>query len=160
MKNNHEKSKIKANFSQANVLVTDDNDDHWVMIQKAMQECLPEITPIRSASPQQTLTLLNEWRHQEWEIPKLMLLDLYMPNREDGLNLLRQIKDMPAPLNQIPIVMLSSSAMSSDVMEAYRLGVSSYLVKPTTFDQWLAYFRELRAYWWETTTLPPLHFTL
>lgn len=160
MKSNNEQVKIKANFNLAKVLVVDDSDDHWHLIQKSLKACLPEVKSVRAATPQQALNLLNEWETQEWELPKQILLDLYMPDRKDGWGLLKQIKAMPAPLNQIPIVMLSSSTDNYDILKAYQLGVSSYLVKPASYEEWLAYFQELRTYWWETTTLPPLQFTL
>ncbi|MVM28696.1 response regulator [Spirosoma sp. HMF4905] len=159
MKNNDIHSLIKANFRLAKVLVVDDNDDHWLLIKQAMQQCLPEVIPVRAATPEQAIILLNEWRYQEWEIPKLILLDLYLPDNKDGWALLEQIKQMPAPLNQIRIVMLSSSEAASDILKAYKLGVSSYLIKPNKFSDWLTYFRELRTYWWETVSLPPTNYS-
>lgn len=152
-------SLIKANFRLAKVLVVEDNDDHWLLISQAMQQSLPEVTPIRVATPEQALSLLNEWRYQEWEVPKLILLDLYLPDRADGWALLEQIKRMPSPLDQIRIVMLSSSEMAADILKAYQLGISSYTVKPMNFPDWLTFFQELRAYWWETVSLPPTHYS-
>ena len=150
----------KANFERAKVLVVEDNDDQWVFIQKAMREVLPEVSTIRVASPGEALVLLKEWQDQEWEIPKLILLDLYLPTNSDGWTLLRHIKAMPTPLNQIPIMMLSASVSKVDITTAYELGASSYLVKPVGFPEWLMYFQELRTYWWETVTLPPLQYKL
>ncbi len=155
---NHET--IKANFNRAKVLVIEDNVDHWTLMKNAMQQCLPEVTPVRVDTPDQALALLSDWRTQEWEIPKLILQDLYLPDRTDGWFLLEQIKAMPSPCNQIPVVVLSSSDNRTDIEEAYRRGSASYLVKPTNFAQWLAYFQELRVYWWETVTLPPIQFSV
>lgn len=160
MKNFHDQPGIKANFKRAKVLFIEDSDDHWLLIERAMQECLPEITLVRALSPQQALAFLHEWQHQEWEIPKLIIQDLYLPNRAAGWQLLRQIKQMPAPFGQVPVIMLSSSDDAEDVMEAYTIGASSYLVKPTMFAEWIAYFQELRTYWWETVSLPPLQYIL
>lgn len=160
MKSSPDQLRIKANFKRAKVLVIEDSDDHWLLIKRAMQQCLSEITPVRAVSPQEALTFLHEWQHQEWEIPKLIIQDLYLPNRVDGWQLLRQIRQMPVPFCQVPIIMLSSSNDCNDIMEAYALGASSYLVKPTTFDDWLTYFQELRIYWWETVSLPPLQYVL
>lgn len=140
------------------MLIIEDNDDHWVLIQQALHTCIPEVRPIRASTPQQALSLLEACNHQEWDLPQLIFQDLYLPEREDGWELLRQIKAMAAPYNQIPIVMLSSSVTSADITEAYLRGISSYLVKPVSFEEWLTYFRELRAYWWETVTLPPLQY--
>ncbi|MVM38095.1 response regulator [Spirosoma sp. HMF3257] len=159
MKTNDAHSLIKANFKLAKVLIVEDNDDHWILIKQAMQQCLSEVTPVRVATPEQALTLLNEWHYQEWEIPKLILLDLYLPTIQAGWELLEQIKKMPSPLNQIRIVMLSSSEVPSDILKAYQLGVSSYLVKPASFADWVTYFQELRAYWWETVSLPPTQYS-
>lgn len=158
MKSFHDSAGIKANFRRAKILVIEDNDDHWIVIERAMQECLSEVVPIRAVSPQQTLALLHEWQHQEWEIPKLIIQDLYLPDRAAGWQLLRQIKQMPVPFCQVPVVMLSCSDDCNDIREAYTFGASSYLVKPTTFDDWLIYFHELRTYWWETVSLPPLQY--
>ena len=160
MKSFHDQSRGKANFKRAKVLVIEDSDDHWLLIERAMQECLLEVTPVRAASPQQALAFLHEWQHQEWEIPKLVIQDLYLPDRAAGWQLLRQIKQMPAPFCQVPVIMLSSSNDCNDIMEAYSLGAASYLVKPTTFAGWLTYFQELRIYWWETVSLPPLQYVL
>ena len=151
---------IRANLRQAKVLIIEDNLDHWVLMKKALQHCLPEVTHIRVDTPDQALELLNEWRHQEWEIPKLIILDLYLPDRMDGWKLLQQIKAMPASCSQIPVVMLSSSDVRNDISEAYDRGAASYLVKPTDLMGWIAFFQELRTYWWETVTLPPLQFSV
>ncbi|ADB41194.1 response regulator [Spirosoma linguale] len=160
MKSDQEQNQIKANFRQSKVLIIDDNNDQWLLMKRAFQESLPEVTPVRAATPCQAVTLLEEWQTQEWEIPKLILLDLYMPDNKDGWELLKKIKGMPAPFNRIPILMFSSSVNTTDITTAYELGVSSYLTKPVDYKSWLTYFQELRTYWWETVTLPPLYFSI
>ena len=151
---------IKANFKRAKLLLIEDNSDHWALIKRALHQCLPEVTPIRMDTPEQALALLNDWSTQEWELPKLILQDLYLPDRADGWSLLSQIKALPAPCNQIPVVILSSSDNRVDIEEAYQRGSSSYLVKPSTYEDWVTYFQQLREYWWETVTLPPVQFAL
>ena len=150
----------KANFRRAKVLIVEDNDDQWLLIKKAMKQILPEVINVRVSEPAQALVLLEAWQTQEWEIPKMIILDLYLPENKDGWNLLQQIKSMPSPFNRIPIVMLSSSVSQTDIRTAYEFGASSYLVKPVIFQAWLTYFQELRTYWWETVTLPPLQYRL
>ncbi|WP_420147371.1 response regulator [Spirosoma sp.] len=147
-----------ANFRFSKILIVEDNDDQWVIIQQALRQCLSEITVVRAATVQKAITLLETWRHQEWETPKLILLDLYIPEKTDGWQLLRHIKTMSANYSRIPIVVFSSSNVNSDIVESYQLGVSSYVVKPTNFADWLAYLQELRSYWWETVTLPPVQY--
>lgn len=157
MNSNQSKKTLKANFRKAKVLVVEDSTDHWTLIERAMHCCLAEVTPVRAATSSQALAYLNEWTSEEWEMPKLILLDLYLPSREDGWKLLQKIRSLPTPGNQIPVIVLSSSNAPADIIETYRRGSSSYLVKPTAFGGWLDHFQQLRAYWWETVTLPPLH---
>lgn len=151
---------VNTNFRRAKVLIVEDNSDHWLVIKKAMEQCLPEVTPVLAQNVQQALAMFDEWQQQEWDIPKLIFLDLYVPERADGWMLLESIKRMPSPLSQIPIILLSSSSDSDDIIDSYQLGISSYIVKPNDFSGWLAYIKELRVYWWETVTLPPLHFSV
>ncbi|MBN8823512.1 MULTISPECIES: response regulator [unclassified Spirosoma] len=151
---------MRQNFKRAKVLVIDDSSDHWLLIKKAMQHCLPEVTLVHVSSVQETLELLQEWNTQEWELPQLILQDLYLPTREAGWQLLNQIKAMSTTVSLIPLIMFSSSNDHLDVEEAYHAGVSSYLVKPIDYTDWVAYFNELRAYWWETVTLPPVQFSI
>lgn len=160
MKSNQEQARIKANLRQSKVLIIDDSDDQWLLMKRAFQEALPEVTPVRVSAPDQATALLDEWRTQEWEIPKLILLDLYLPDNTDGWQLLKKIKSMPPPICQILVVMFSSSVNTTDITTAYELGVASYLVKPVNYESWVSYFMELRTYWWETVTLPPLHFSV
>ncbi|RYF74832.1 MAG: response regulator [Cytophagaceae bacterium] len=142
------------NFKNACVLVVEDSNDQWVLIQQAMYKVLPEIRPVRVASHPQVQTLLAEWVQYGLEIPKLVLLDLYLPQPEQGWQVLTAIKSLPSPYNILPVVMLSSSSDQDDISEAYRRGCLAYVIKPILFAGWLAYFWQLRTYWWETATLP------
>lgn len=112
----------------------------------------------RVANMEQMLILFEEWRYQEWEYPKLILLDLYRPDNTDGLQLLRAIRALPTPVSEIPIVMLTCAADRANIEHAYQLGISAYIVKPTAFADWLTCIRDLRTYWWETATLPSIQY--
>jgi len=77
--------------------------------------------------------------------PIVVLLDLKMP-KVDGLEVLRQMKLDPV-LKKIPVVMLTSSREERDLIESYRLGVNSYIVKPVDFDQFKESAKTLGMYW-------------
>jgi len=79
------------------------------------------------------------------ETPRVILLDLKMP-KVDGLEVLRRLKSDPA-MKSIPIVILTSSKEERDVVESYRLGVNSYIVKPVDFDQFVKAVSDLGLYW-------------
>jgi len=77
--------------------------------------------------------------------PKLVLLDIKMP-RVDGIEVLRRVKS-DAATRHIPVVMMTSSNEERDVVESYRLGVNSYIVKPIDFDAFLDTVAGLGLYW-------------
>lgn len=79
------------------------------------------------------------------EHPRVVLLDLKLPF-VDGLEVLRRVKQHPRT-RTIPIVVLTSSQEERDVVESYRLGVNSYLVKPVNFDKFAETVRSLGLYW-------------
>ncbi len=77
--------------------------------------------------------------------PAVMLLDIKMP-KLSGIEVLRAIKSSER-LRHIPVVMLTSSREGPDVMECYRLGANSYVVKPVEFDKFFEAVRDLGKYW-------------
>jgi two-component system, response regulator len=79
------------------------------------------------------------------ETPKVILLDLKLP-KVDGLEVLKRIKSDPRT-HQIPVVVLTSSREDRDIIESYKLGVNSYIVKPIDFEQFSESVRQLGFYW-------------
>jgi CheY-like chemotaxis protein len=64
----------------------------------------------------------------------------------DGLEVLKIIKaDEVTKL--IPVVVLTSSHEENDIIESYRLGVNSYIVKPVDFDKFIDSVRDIGLYW-------------
>ncbi|MES2395591.1 MAG: response regulator [Bacteroidota bacterium] len=76
---------------------------------------------------------------------KLVLLDLKLP-RMDGLEVLRKIRE-DERTKTLPVVILTSSREKRDILEAYKLGVNSYVVKPVGFDNYVKTISALALYW-------------
>jgi len=77
--------------------------------------------------------------------PKLIILDLKLP-KVGGLEILRQLKQ-DERTRMIPVVVLTSSQEEKDVIESYRLGVNSYIVKPVNFETFGKAVADLGLYW-------------
>jgi two-component system response regulator len=77
--------------------------------------------------------------------PHVILLDIKLP-LIDGIEVLRRIK-ADDRTRTIPVVMLTSSHEERDLVETYRLGVNSYIVKPVDFEQFTESARTLGMYW-------------
>lgn len=76
---------------------------------------------------------------------RVMLLDLNMP-RMSGIELLREIRGDPA-LQLLTVVVLTTSNEDRDRVEAYRLNVAGYLLKPVTFHAFAEVMVTLNKYW-------------
>jgi len=77
--------------------------------------------------------------------PKIVLLDLKLPF-VDGIEVLRRIKSDPRT-RSTPVVIMTSSKEDRDIVESYRLGVNSYIVKPVDFGQFTETVKQLGYYW-------------
>jgi CheY-like chemotaxis protein len=77
--------------------------------------------------------------------PKVILLDLKLP-KVDGLGVLRRIKS-DERTKMTPVVVLTSSKEDRDIVESYKLGVNSYIVKPVDFDKFIQAVSQLGLYW-------------
>ncbi|EQA64416.1 response regulator [Leptospira alexanderi] len=79
------------------------------------------------------------------QLPSLILLDLKMP-KVDGIEVLRRVRSEEFT-KMLPVVILTSSAEEKDIVESYRLGVNSYVVKPLDFDKFSEVASEIGFYW-------------
>jgi len=77
--------------------------------------------------------------------PKVILLDLNMP-KVGGLDVLKAIKS-DERTKYIPVVVMTSSKEDSDIVNSYKLGVNSYVVKPVGFDNFSKAVAELGLFW-------------
>lgn len=95
-------------------------------------------------------------RHSQRRIedaPRLILLDLKLPLM-DGIEVLRRIKSDPRT-RLIPVVMLTASREECDIVETYKMGVNSYIVKPVDFEQFSEAVRQIGYYWLMLNEAPP-----
>lgn len=77
--------------------------------------------------------------------PRLILLDLHLPGM-GGLEVLRQIRANPLT-ESIPVVILTQFKEDANIIDGYRLGANSFLVKRHDFDEFMKAVDTLGNYW-------------
>jgi CheY-like chemotaxis protein len=85
--------------------------------------------------------------------PIVVLLDLKMP-KVNGLEVLKTIK-ADEFLKIIPVVVLSSSRETPDLIECYKHGVNAYVVKPVDFAEFMRAVQQLGIFWAAINEPPP-----
>jgi len=86
--------------------------------------------------------------------PIVVLLDNKMP-KVNGLEVLKTIK-ADEHLKIIPIVVLTSSRETPDLVEFYKHGVNAYVVKPVEFSEFMKAIKHLGIFWAAINEPPPL----
>ena len=82
---------------------------------------------------------------QEEINPDIVLLDLNMP-KMNGLEFLAIVRNDES-MRHLPIIILSTSNNNRDLMEAYKLGVSGYILKPLKYDDYVKKIEYTLQYW-------------
>ena len=83
---------------------------------------------------------------------KVILLDLKLP-KVDGLEVLDKLKT-DNRTKKLPVVILTSTQDERDLIESYRLGVNSYIVKPVEFNKFIDSVSDIGLYWLLLNKLP------
>jgi CheY-like chemotaxis protein len=78
-------------------------------------------------------------------LPAVILLDVKMP-KMDGLEVLEHLRSNPI-FKLIPVIMLTSSREEKDILESYKLGANSFVVKPVDVLQFIDAIKVLGQYW-------------
>jgi len=97
--------------------------------------------------------LLKKGRFNNARRPDIVILDLLLPGKH-GLEVLKEIKQDPV-LEDIPVVVLSSSDNREHIEEAYASYASCYVTKPLDFRQFVIIVQSLNNFWLSIVALPP-----
>jgi CheY-like chemotaxis protein len=97
--------------------------------------------------------LRRQDRYADAVRPDLILLDLKMPKR-GGLEVLAEIKAEPS-LRRIPVVVLTTSDAPEDILRAYNLQASSYIIKPPDLKEFQRVMSAITEFCLTVMKLPP-----
>ena len=147
---------VTASFKDKSILVIEDNKEHSELMSFAFKRHIPNLKIIYKNSKTETLNFLTDSWFDLPSPPDLIILDLYLPNRQDGLSLLNSIRyfflfhGLPA----IPVIILSASDHIEDIKACYRHSANAYIVKSVDFSESISYFKSLFHFWCNTISVP------
>lgn len=78
-------------------------------------------------------------------LPDIILLDLNMP-RMNGLEFLKILKEDDR-MKYLPTIILTTSENQADLLEAYRIGIAGYIIKPLKPEDYQVKLRKVLEYW-------------
>ena len=130
------------------ILLAEDNENDIELMLTALREynLINEVNVVRDGVA--ALDFLNrrgEYKDLPSGNPAVVLLDLKMP-KMGGLDVIREMKKDPN-LKYVPIVVLTSSKLESDLMESYKMGVNAYVVKPVDFNEFMTAIKNIGVFW-------------
>lgn len=103
------------------IVVVDDNQALRILMRLTLE--LTEHEVIEAKNADEGLDLIKQ--HQ----PDVVLLDVRMPGRMDGLELCRLIRKR-SELAHIKVIMLSAGGQQSDLEDGLSAGADHYIAKP------------------------------
>jgi CheY-like chemotaxis protein len=133
-----------ADEPASTILVIEDNADQWFLTRWALLQLYPRAKSIWLSSDSEVLPYLDAcW--QDKKEPWLILLDLYLPSAQQGLNVLQKLKAHPR-FAATAVIVLSWSNQIEDITQAFTHAADGYLVKPISYQDWLTELRLLDSY--------------
>ena len=96
--------------------------------------------------------LRREGEYEDAPSPKLILLDLHLPNLS-GEDLLAKLEADPE-LRQTPVIVLTSSTAEEDVVRSYDLNANAYVQKPVEPEDFVTIARAIEDFWLALVELP------
>ena len=137
------------------IILVEDSESDAEIVLRALKRANITNTVMHLPDGEKALEYFFEktaFKNRPGSIPKLILIDLKMP-KINGLELVKKLKQ-DETTKSIPAVVLTSSKESKDIIEAYKLGANSYLVKSADYES----FSKLivnAVYYWLMVNQPP-----
>ena len=115
------KEKAKLPDRAISVLLIDDSEDTCELVNRILGR--EGVTVKSVADPTQALKQIID------QNPDVILCDMQMPQMS-GMELTRQIRALPLPYRETPLVAFSASTMQSEIEEMLMAGADAFLAKP------------------------------
>ena len=135
------------------ILMVEDNPDDVELMRLALREGRGEHNLNVAKDGVEAMAFLRrEGDYGAAPRPDLILLDLNLP-RKDGREVLAEVKNDEA-LQEIPVIVLTSSRAPEDVLKVYSLHANCYIAKPVDFQEFIRVAKSIEDFWFGIAKLP------
>ncbi len=138
-----------------NILLIEDNVNDEFLLRKALSDFPKKLNIYTINDGSSAMNFLNEIcanLSQSLPKPDLIFLDLHLPVMR-GLDILKDIK-RKVQLQEIPVIVLSSSLNQEDRASAYSLQASGFIRKSFDYEEFKEHILQAMFYWTDAVELP------
>lgn len=143
---------VKGFRMNCSILLVEDNEDDIQLTRYAIKKHKITNELVIKRDGAEALKYLFEEITSTEDLPCIIILDLHLP-KVSGLEVLQKIRSNKLT-KAIPVVILSTSDLNTDIEKSYQLGGNSYICKPNDIDQFSDAIKRLGTYWTELNLLP------
>ena len=130
------------NEKLVNILLVEDDEVDIMNVQRAFKK--NNITnPLYIAH--NGLEALDMLRNKIVPVPQIIILDINMPQM-NGIEFLQELRN-DENLKHLSVFVMTTSNEDSDKLNAYNLNVAGYILKPLSFEKFIASVATLNSYW-------------
>ena len=148
---------ISNNLNSPLLMVEDSDADYFALL-RALRQAGLNIPHHRCQNGDEALEYLRQSGSDDGSglapRPSLILLDLNLPGT-DGREVLKTVKN-DQDLSTIPIIVMTTSANPSDIVECYRQGANGYQVKTSNYEGFKREIQRTVDYWFNTAIIPAM----
>lgn len=121
------------------LMIDDDEDDVEILAKAFLESGVDSVHHLKTAM--QAFIYLEKTTAEC--LPKLIITDNFLPGIS-GKEFLADLKKMEK-YKHIPVVVLSTSKTDEETEEYQKLGILEYVVKPSTYDEYVKVAENLKA---------------
>lgn len=146
----------KSKSRPVNILLIEDNPGDIRLTKEVLKDSKVSIDLSVAVDGEEALDFLyKRGEFKEAATPDIILLDLNLP-KKDGREILMDVKS-DENLRRIPIVVLTTSNTTQDVLDCYNAYANCFICKPVDYDEFLNMIRKIEDFWLTTAILPTLY---
>ena len=140
-------------MKDVHILLVEDNEGDILLITEALEDgkIVNKISSVKDGEA--ALKFLHQQPpYTDAELPDLILLDINLP-KLNGHEVLKSIKN-DDKLKRIPVIMLTTSSSSDDVLKSYGNYVNCYITKPVEVNNFLNVVTKIENFFMKIVQLP------